>query len=54
MAKYKEIARFHPYMVYVRSIPDLALKCDKLQASIELYHACINLQNNNQNRTKTC
>ncbi len=26
MAKYKKIARFHPYMVYVWSIPDLALK----------------------------
>ena len=25
MAKYKKIARFHPNMVYVRSIPDLAL-----------------------------
>ncbi len=25
MAKYQKIARFHPYMVYVWSIPDLAL-----------------------------
>ncbi len=26
MAKCQKIARFQPYMVYVRSIPDLALK----------------------------